>query len=804
MHLLWQDLKYGARLLWKAPGFAAVALIALALGMGATTAIFSVVDAVLLKPLPFRDPASVLVIWEKNPAQNRYKLYVSADNYFEWRKQSRTTELAAVQDVRISLTGGPNGYFDPEELRCERATATLFPVLGVQPIVGRAFTSEEDQPERNFSALLSYSLWQRRFGGDPSIVGKSIRLRNQPYTVTGVMPRDFMVMEPEIEVWVPLGLSQANSTPGTRVLTVIARRKDTLAHVLAEMEALGAQLEQSMPALNQGWRPSVFVLRDELLGGVQRAMWVLLAAVGCLLLMACVNVASLLLSRGTSRRREIALRAAMGASRSRLVTQLLAESVLLSAAGGVLGILLAAGMIRVVAHSGSSEIPRLAYATVDARLFVFALAMSVITGMVAGAIPALHHSGGNLSTVLNEGGRGGTMGRGGRLVRNGLAVSEVALAVVVLIGAGLLVRSFIRLRSIDLGFQPSGVVTMRVPLGGGIHSAPQRRAAFVRQLCDVIATLPSVRSVGVTNGLPLTGLIAGSPFWVEGLPAPVDAQRPTALVRSVTPAYFSAMGIPLVGGRYFTAADDPQAHPVAIVNESLARRFWPNAGAVGQHVVIDFPERKVAEIVGLVGDVKSESLQRDDWPTIYSPFAQASMSTVVLVVRTAGRPLAIAPAVRAEVRKLDPNQPVADVRTMEQVVENAVSGARFNMRLLTGFALIAFVLAAVGIYGVISYDVNQRINEIGIRMALGAQPSDLLRMVLGQGARMAAIGIAAGLGLSFALTRLMSTMLFGIQPTDVYTFAGISVLLALVALVASYLPSRRAMALNPISALRHH
>jgi putative ABC transport system permease protein len=326
---------------------------------------------------------------------------------------------------------------------------------------------------------------------------------------------------------------------------------------------------------------------------------------------------------------------------------------------------------------------------------------------------------------------------------------------------------------------------------------------FVRQLCENIGALPGVRAFGVTTGLPLTGLGAGSPFWIEGSPAPPESQRPSALVRSVTPGYFQTMGIPLIAGRFFTAADDAQQHPVVIVNQLLARRFWPHASAVGQHITVDLPERTVAEIAGIVGDVKSESVQRDDWPTIYSPYAQASMASIVLAVRASGSPLALARAVQREVRSLDPNQPVADIRSMEQVVDNTVSGARFNMSLLTAFALIAFILAALGIYGVISYDVNERLNELGIRMALGAQPSDLLRMVLGQGARMAGLGIAAGLMLSVAFTRLMSNMLFGIYPTDAYTFAGISILLAVVALAASYLPSRRAMALNPVNALRH-
>jgi len=805
MHLLWQDLRFGVRLLWRAPGFAAVALIALALGIGATTAIFSVVDAVLLKPLPFRDPSRVLVIWEKNPAQNKYRLFVAPANFVEWQKRSRTTEMAALQDVSVNLTGGPNGHIDPEELRGERVSAGLFPLLGVQPVLGRAFRPDEDQPGRAFSALLSDSLWRRRFGADRAIVGKTIRLRDQPYTVTGVLPPDFAVLEPGVDIWLPLGLDAADPRlAGGRNLVVIARYKGSLAGVRAEMDIIGAQLERSLPALNTGWRPSVFSLQDELVGDVRRSLWVLLAAVGCLLLMACVNVANLLLSRGASRRREIALRAAVGASRGRIVAQLLSESLLLSLGGGALGLLLAAGVIRILAHADVPSLPRLAFATVDARLFLFAMGISVLTAILFGALPALQVSGAHLSTALKEGGRGGTTGRGGRVLRNALVAGEVALAVVVLIGAGLLIRSFIRLRAIDPGFKPAGLLTVRLPLSAGRNNAQERRAAFVQQLSERVAGLPGVEAVGAADGLPLTGLLAGLTFWVEGLPAPPPSQRPTALLRSVTPAYFRAMGIPLLSGRFFTASDDRQAPSVIIVNQTLARRFWPASSAIGGRVVMDFLAKpRVAEVVGVVGDVRPDRVQNPDWPTIYSAYAQYPVPSVRFVVRTALAPLTLASAVQREVHNLDPDQPVAEVRTMDDIVSQAVSGARFSTGLLAAFAVIAFVLAAVGIYGVISYDVSARINEIGIRMALGAQPSDLLRLVLGQGARMAAYGIAAGLVLSFGLTRLMSTMLFGVNPTDAYTFAVISILLGAVALVASYLPSRRVMALNPVAALRH-
>ena len=805
MHLLWQDLRYGARLLWRAPGFTAVALVALALGMGATTAIFSVVDAVLLKPLPFRDPDRVLVIWEKNPTLNKYKLFVAPANFLAWQRESRTTEqMAALQDVSVSLTGGPNGHVDPEELRAERVSATLLPMLGVQPVLGRTFRADEDQPGRNFAAILSHGLWQRRFAGDAAIVGKTIRLREQPYTVTGVLPPDFAVIEPGIDVWLPLGLNGNDPRVATRrYLTVIARRKQALERVRAEFETVGGQLEQAMPALNQGWRPSVFALQDELVGGVRRSLWVLLAAVGCLLLMACVNVANLLLSRGASRRRELALRLAIGAGRRRIVTQLLAESVLLALGGGGLGLVLASAVISGLAHSGAAAVPRLALATVDLRLFLFTLAVSLMTGVLFGAIPAWAASGSNLNAALNEGGRGGTTGRGGRRARNALVVVEVAMAVVVLIGAGLLIRSFMRLRALNPGFQAAGLLTMRVPLAGGRAAATERGAAFFQQLSDRVSGLPSVRAVGAVNGLPLTGLGVGTTFIVEGRPVPQASQWPVAVHRSVTASYFRTMGIPLLAGRVFEPSDDAKAPFVVVINQTLARRFWPGSNPVGGHLLIDDAKPRSAEVIGVVGDVKPERLEAEEWPAIYNAYSQAPVAGMTLAVRSDGPPLALGAAVRREVQRLDPDQPVADIRTMEDVVSTAVSGARFNTGLLTVFAIIAFVLAAVGIYGVISYDVSERINEIGIRMALGAQPGDLLRLVVSQGARMAGCGIAFGLAISFGVTRLMSTMLFGVNPTDAYTFAIISILLAAVALTASYLPSRRAMALNPVAALRH-
>ncbi|MCU1232873.1 MAG: hypothetical protein JWP63_840, partial [Candidatus Solibacter sp.] len=453
MHQFAQDLRYGARLLAKAPAFTAIALIALALGMSATTAIFSVVDTVLLKPLPFRDPERLLVVWEKNPSQNRYKLFVAPVNFLAWQKASRGVEqMAAVHDVRANLTGGPNGHIDPEELKVERVSWNLFDLLGVQAAVGRTFRSEEDQPGHANFAVLSHSLWQRRFGADPGVVGKPIRLRDQPYTVVGVLPPDFALLESGFDIFIPLGLNPNDTRSANgQFLMVIARRRAGLDQVRGELDDIGAQMERAMPALNRGRRPSVFVLEDELVGGVRRSLWVLMGAVGCLLLMACVNVANLLLARGATRRKELALRAALGAGRGRLITQLLSESVLLALGGGLLGLLLAVGAVKLLASAGPASVPRLAQASVDPRLFGFALGVSIVTGMLFGIVPALRNSAASLSATLNEGGRGGTAGRSGRMTRNALVVTEVALATIVLIGAGLLIRSFVQLRSVNPG-----------------------------------------------------------------------------------------------------------------------------------------------------------------------------------------------------------------------------------------------------------------------------------------------------------------------------------------------------------------
>ncbi|HEX3745846.1 MAG TPA: ABC transporter permease [Bryobacteraceae bacterium] len=802
MHSVRRDLRYGVRLLRNAPGFTLLALAALALGLGATTAIFSVVDAVLLQP-PYPHTGRLLVVWEKNPGQNQFKMLAAGGNFLAWREQSHTLQsLAAYQEVHVNLTRGPQGRRDAEELPALRISAGLLPLLGVQPLVGRFFRPDEDQPGRTNSALLSYPLW-RRFGADPAIAGKSILLDGKSYTIVGVMPPDFRVMASPADVWIPLGLDPADSrTNHSRFLIVLAAMRPGVAisQVRAELDTLGDRLAQADPELNRGWRPSVFSLREEVAGPAEKPLEVLMGAVGFLLLMACVNVANLLLARGSTRRREIAIRMAMGAGRARIAAQLLSESLLLAFAGGALGLLLGWGAIALVRNLGPATMPRLADARLDWRLFLFAFAASIVTGLLCGVAPALQSSGAELNSALVEAGRGRTASRSGRLLRSALVTIEVALAVLVLIGATLLIRSFARLRGVDLGFQPAGLLTLRLPLAGDRNAKAERRVAFVQQVEDRVSALPGMRAVAAVDTLPLGGFGFAATFAIEGRPVPAD--KPIALVRGVTPGYFRTAGLPLLEGRDFNSADTRDVPLVMIASRNLARRFWPTGGALGSHLLLD-PNNRRAAIVGVAGDVKPETIEGEDWLTLYCPYSQNAFHSMTLVLRSALPGDAALASAAGAIRQLDPEQPVADPQPMERMIDRAVAGARFNTVLLAIFAQIAFVLAAVGVYGVVSYDVSRRTGEIGLRLALGALPANVLRMVLRQAVSLAALGIAVGLAAAWGLTRLMATMLFGVGPTDPVTFLAIPVLLGTVVIFAGYLPARRAMALDPAMALRH-
>jgi putative ABC transport system permease protein len=807
MHALIGDLRRGVRLWWKARGLAALALVALALGIGAATAIFSVVHALLLDPLPFPEAGQLLAIYEKNVPQRKNDLYVAGINFDQWRRRSHTlAAMAAISDVRITLTGGPNPHADAEELKAERVSASLFPLLGVQPVLGRGFLSTEDAAPPANVVLLSYELWQRRFAGDPTIAGQPVRLRGRSFTVVGVLPASFSVIEPGVDVWVPLGLNVDNPREAAgRYLTVIGRLRQGVSfdRAVAEFSRLGGDLEREYPAIDSGYRADMSPLAEKLFGKTRQPLLVLLAAVGLLLGIACANVANLLLARGASRRKEIAIRASLGATRLRIAVQLLAESLVLALAGGALGVALAAAAVAVVARLGAASLPRLAQLHPDWRLLVVAVVLSLLTGILFGMAPALQVSGGNLNRELVESGRGGTLGRSGRALRSGLVVIEIALALMVLIGAGLLARSFNRLRAVNSGFEASHLLTMRLPFSGSGNAAPARRIAFLHAVLPRLAALPGVRAVGVCNGLPLTGLGAGVLFTVDGRPAPSPDQRPMALARSITPGYFRAMGIRLVAGRSFSDADTIQSPSVVIVDQALARRFWPGANPLGARLSLDSIPPLVAEVVGVVASVKPEAVEGEAWPTVYSPYDQAPTPVTNLAISSGGDPLELAASVRGAVRQLDPEQPLAGVETGDAIAAAAIAGARFSTLLLGLFGAMAFVLAVVGIYGVVSYDVGERVRELGIRMALGAQKNDVFGMILAHAARLAGFGIALGLAGSLLLTRLMDSMLFGVAARDFTTYAAAAFGLAFVALAASFIPARRAMGLDPAGALRH-
>ncbi len=806
MHPIVQDLQYGVRSLTKAPSVALIAILALALGIGAGTAIFSVADAALWKPLPYRDPGGLVVMWEENPALETGRMYVAPANLAVWLENRSFEGMAGVWSVRVNLTGGPNGHVEPEELRAERVSAEIFPLLGVQPVIGRAFRPDEDRPGNIDFVLLSHSFWQRRFGGDKRILGKNIRLREQFCQVLGVLPAGFSVLDPLTDVWMPLGMDRHDPHVSTaRMLTVVARLKPgvDLEQARAEMATVGARLAQANPALNSGWQPAVNPFRDGLVNQSKKPLDVIMAAVGLLILMSCANVANLLLARGTARQKEFALRMAMGASRWRIAWQLLSESAILSLAGGAAGLVFARVLLAWLSRLGANSIPRIAEARFDPRLFLFAAGLTLASGLLFGAVPALQGSAGELRLALATEDRGGTAAWSSRLLRNLLVVAEVSLAVVVLIGAALLVRSFARLTRTSPGFQADSALTFGLPMGGGRKSAPERRAPFLDQVALHLTALPGTISTGAVNVLPLTGFGPGSSFALEGRPQPPQGQRPIALLRATTPGYFGTMGIPMVAGRDFTVSDGPQTQMVAIVDQLLARRFSPDSSPVGLRIDLDRPSPRILEIVGVVGDVKPVSVNGEVWPTIYQPYAQQPWQAMQIVLRTARPPFTLAAAVQREIHKLDPDQPVTEVRTLDDVSGSSLGEARFHTFLLAGFAEAAFLLCAVGIYGVIGYDTSQRTREIGIRMALGAQPGDVSRLIVRQGAFLAGAGIVIGLGAALALTRYMASMLYGVEPSDFTTFAAMSVTLGAVAVLASYLPARRAMALDPTVALRH-
>ena len=806
---LGQDLRYGLRVLLKNPGFTAVAVIALALGIGANSAIFSVVNTVLLSPLPYKDPDRLVMVWEDDTKHGYPTDTPAAANYVDWRDQNQVFEgMAAIADQSFNLTGTG----DPERLRGRRVSASLFPLLGVAPQVGRAFAPEEDRPGANKVVILNHGLWQRRFGADPSITGKTLTLNGESYQVVGVMPASFQFPERGDELWVPIAFTpQEAASRGRHYLKVVARLKPgvTVERAQAEMSTIASRLQQQYPEQNAELGATVVPLHEQMVGNIRSALLVLLGAVGLVLLIACANVANLLLARAAVRQKEIALRVALGASRWRLLRQFLTESVLLAALGGGLGLLLALWGVSLLKSFIPESISQVKAIGVDAKVLGFTLLVSLLTGLVFGLAPATQVSKFNLNETLKEGGRDSSSGNQGKRLRGLLVVMEVAVSLVLLIGAGLLINSFLRLRSVDPGFKVDNLLTLGVVLPQEKYTTHERRSAFYDNLIGRVEALPGVRSAAVTNWIPLVrqGDSIGVSFEGHNDPLPGQGKRPVVVTRVVSPHYFRTMGIQLLQGREFEEGKDRVDSPaVVLVSEALARRYWPGESAVGKRVTHGDPNDPAdwCEVIGVVKDVRQFELAADPKPQMYFSHAQAGFfAPRHLVVSADGDPLSVAAAVRRAVWEVDKDQPVSDVSTMKEVLSESLARQRFSMLLLGIFAGLALVLAAVGLYGVMSYTVAQRTREIGLRMALGAQRSDVLRLVVGQGLKLVLVGVVLGLVASFVLTRVMTSLLFGVTATDPATLVTISLMLIAVAVIASYIPARRATRVDPLIALRY-
>ena len=810
---LLQDLRFGFRVLTKHKGFTIVAVLTLALGIGANTAIFSVVHELLLSPLPYNDADRLVMVWEVTP-EGRHQNTTSRANFRSWQQQTSSFEtLAAFTDQRINLT--ENG--EPEELAAQVATTDLFKVLGVQPILGRTFTSADAEDGKDNVVVLSYGLWQRRFGGQQMIVGQQIKLNGESYSVIGVMPPSFQFHVKQRsgtgrppELWAVLPMRVSNSIAGERgrFLSTVARLRNGVSQEqsAAEMRTIAARLADEAPQFNKNYSAETLPLREQFFGNVRRPLWLMLGAVGFVLLIACANVANLLLSLASSREREIALRAALGAKRFRIIRQLLTESLLLALLGSVVGLGVAWLGIKWLIAISPRDLINLQSVGINGSVLLWTLLVSVLTGIIFGLAPALHITRINLNESLKEGGKGESgQANSNRRLRSILVVAEVALAIVLLASAGLLVKSFSRLQNVERGFNGENVLTMVVRLPASKYPEDPQVVGFFRQSIEHIEKLPGVRSVGIVNFLPFYGgLGSATGFTVLGRPAPPVGQGPSTDVRVVDNGYFPSLQIPILKGRNFSEQEVREARHVVLINEAMARKHFGSEDPIGKRIdVAMFEQSNPTEIIGVVGNVKYESLIDDVAPGVYFPHPELAYSFMTFVIRTDNDPLAIAPAVQREIRTLDPNQPVSDLRTMKQVMSESVSRARFNTFLLSLFAGLATLLSAVGIFGVMNYSVALRTREIGLRLAIGAQPRQVLLLVLKHGFLLTLLGVIFGLCASFALTRLLSGLLFGISAVDIPTFASVSALLMFVSLVACYIPARRAMKIDPLQALRY-
>jgi putative ABC transport system permease protein len=802
MDALLQDLRHAVRRLAKSPGFTLAAVVTLALGIGATTAIFSVVDAVLLRPLTFRDPERLVLVWERFAARDQNTNVVNPANYLDWRDRATSfSDLAAFGWSQQTFTGDA-----PELVQGRTVTPNFFRTVGLVPLLGRTFTAAETAPGGPDVIMLSYGLWRRRFGGDTGIVGRSVPVAGGSALVLGVMPPQLRPMPwGTEEFWAPMRLNESDRSRSGRYTMVVGRLKPgiTQAAAQAEMDVITQSLQQEYPGFDTGWTANVVTLTDQVVGSARRALLVVLGAVILVLLIAAANVGNLVLARVEGRQRELAVRTALGASRGRLVSQWLAESILLAALGGTAGVVLARWGVDLLVALAPPSVPRLAEVSVDTRVLAVAALVSIAVGIGAGLPAALGVTTKGLAVGLRgESGRT-TSDRLARRWRDGLVIIQVSLALVLLSGAGLLVRSLQRLSAISPGFDIAHLTTLGIDLPQTTYADGAHQTAFYQQLTDRIRSLPGVSDVGAISLIPLVPQGAATRFTVVGRPEPKPGEWTSADIRTVDPGYFTAMRIPLVRGRTFTAADRSDAPSVIVVNETMARQFFSLENPVGARLQINWTDPKAhPEIVGVVGDVRTSSLDADVHPMIYYVEAQAPTGSMTLAIRHSGDTGPLVAAARAAIRDLDRDVPLSDVATMTTRLSRSMADRRYPMLLLTGFAGLAMLLAAVGLYGLLSYVVSRRTREIGVRMALGADHSTVLRMVLRDGVRLTLIGVAAGAVASIAAARALGHLLYGVGPTDPLTFAAVGLLLVVVATIASYIPAARATRVDPVVALR--
>lgn len=809
METLLQDLRYGVRMLLKSPAVTAAAVFSLALGISANTVIFSVINTVLLKSLPYTDADGIVLVWgdTRNEGDNRNQ--VSATDVADWRNQNSVFEEVATYSSWAPILSGAG---EPERVAAMQIGDGYFKVMRGEPILGRTFLPEEQEDGKDFVIVLGHGLWQGAFGGDPNIVGKTVSLNSRPYTVVGVMPADFQPLLPSslvaarAEFYRPVAEKHDNEERSSRHLRAIARLKPgvSLAQAQSEMTVIASRLEQQYPRDNTSYGVRLVSLAEDTVGGLRPTLLMLFGAVAFVLLIACANVGNLLLARSAARQKEIAIRAALGAARRRLVRQLLTESLMLAVLGGGLGLLFALWGTSLVESLGSKVNPMLNGITVDLRVLGFTVVISLLTGIVFGLAPALHVSNLDLNESLKEGGRSSGAGATRNRLRSALVVSEVAMALVLLISAGLLIRSVIRLRDVNTGFNPENLLTMSVALPNAKYPKAPAWIAFYNQIIERIQSLPGVKSAGVTSVLPFSGNFDGRGLAVETRPKPRGEEISVDLYIA-TPGYLRAMGIPLLQGRTLTEEDVEDSPLVALVNKTMAEELWPNDEAIGKRIKFPGSDKRPQPwrmVVGVVSDVAQYGLDRKPPMQLYLPESQFPTSFMTLVVRTSSDPAGMTAAIRNEILAVDKDQAVSKIATMEQLLGDSISLRRFSMLLLVIFSGVAVTLAAVGIYGVISYSVSQRSHEIGIRMALGAGRKDILKLVVGQGMTLTLAGVAVGLAAAFGLTRVMEGLLFGVSATDPVTFVLISIVLAGVALGACLAPARRATKVDPMVALR--